>query len=129
MKRLLILSILIVFVTVSCAGPNKVGWTKRDFRRDQFEKDREECVQTLNNNLYSYSQTSGVVDDCLARKGYQYQPLSESSFDKKGTADNKGTAKAVAEVLLGIVVIAIAVPLVIVCAGHGELPRGTFRHY
>ncbi len=41
MKRFLILSILIIFLTVSCAGPNKVkvGWTKPDFRQDQFEND------------------------------------------------------------------------------------------
>lgn len=127
MKRFLILSILIAFVTVSCAGPNKVGWTKRDFRRDKFEKDREECIQTLNNNLYSYSQTSGVVDDCLARKGYQYQPQFESSFDKKSTADKKDTAETVGKVLLGIVVIAVAVPLFVVLLGLGE-PRGTFKH-
>lgn len=100
MKRFLLLSILIVFVTVSCAGPNKVGWTKRDFRRDQFEKDREECVQALNNKSYSYSQTSGVVDDCLARKGYQYHPSPESSFDKK--ADEEITMETVGKVFLGI---------------------------
>jgi len=105
MKRFLILSILIAFVTVSCAGPNKAGWTKRDFRSDKFGKDREECIQTLNNNLDSYSQTSGVVDDCLAMKGYQYQPQSESSFDKEDTGDEKDTAKTVVKVLLCIVLV------------------------
>ena len=119
MKRFLILSILIVFVTVSCAGPNKVGWTKHDFRRDKFEKDREECIQTLNNNLYSYSQTSGVVDYCLAVKGYQYQPQSESYFDKKDTAETVG------KVLLGIAVIVVMVPLFVGLLALGE-PRGTF---
>jgi hypothetical protein len=129
MKRFLIMSILFVFVTVSCAGPNKVGWTKPNFRQDQFEKDREECIQTLNNNLYSYSQTSGVVDDCLAMKGYQYQPQSESSFDKKESADEKDAAKTVGKVLLTIGVIAVAVPLLVLCIGLGELPhaRGTFK--
>jgi hypothetical protein len=53
MKRFLILSILIVFLTVSCAGPNKVGWTKPDFRQDEFERDREDCFQTYNSNLDS----------------------------------------------------------------------------
>jgi len=61
---------LILFVTVSCAGPNKAGWTKRHFRQDEFEKDRDECMQTLNKN--SSSQTSGLLADCLAWKGYQY---------------------------------------------------------
>jgi len=123
MKRFLILSILIVFVTVSCAGPNKVGWTKRDFRQDQFEKDREECIQTLNNNLYSYAETSGVVDDCLAMKGYQYQPPLESSFDKE--ADEKITLETVGKVLLGIVLIPVLTSLVIV--SFGEVPHGTFK--
>jgi hypothetical protein len=109
MKRFLISFILIVFVTVGCAGPNKVGWTKRDFRHDQFEKDREECIQILNNNLYSYSQTSGVVEDCLAKKGYQYQPPLESSFDKE--ADEKIIAE-IGKVLLGIVLVSLYVLLV-----------------
>ena len=129
MKRFLILSILIVFVTVSCAGPSKVGWAKPDFRQDQFEKDRKECIQTLNNNLYSYSQTSGVVDDCLAMKGYQYQPQFESSFYKKGTADKedtsdkKVTAENVVKGLLLTAFIIVMVPLFLLA--HSE-PQGTF---
>jgi hypothetical protein len=80
MKRLSILFILILFVTVSCAGPNKTGWTKRHFRQDEFEKDRKECMQTLNKN--SYSQTSGLLTDCLARKGYEYTGPSEVRWTK-----------------------------------------------
>jgi hypothetical protein len=117
MKRFLIWSILIVFVTASCAGPNKAGWTKRDFRQDKFEKDREDCIQTLNNNLYSYSQTSGVVDDCLAMKGYQYQPQSE----KAKTAE---VAKTVGKVLLGTAVAAVAVAALAACAVLSVLAGG-----
>jgi hypothetical protein len=80
MKRLLILFILILFVTVSCAGPNKAGWTKRHFRQDEFEKDRKECMQTLNKN--SYSQTSGLLADCLAWKGYEYNGPNEVRWTK-----------------------------------------------
>ncbi len=100
MKRFLILSILIVFLMVSCAGPNKVkvSWTKPDFRQDEFEKDWKECVETANKEE-SYSQTSGVFDYCMFKKGYEYQPQSESSFDKKDTA------KTVVKVLLGIVLV------------------------
>ena len=120
MKRFLILFILIALISVSCAGPNKVGWTKRDFRRDQFEKDREECMQTLKNK--SWSQTSGVVDDCLARKGYQYQPPPESFFYNE--ADEKITAETICKVLLGIALIPVVISLVIVPLGVG-LPHGT----
>ncbi len=89
MKRFLILSILIAFATVSCAGANKAGWTKRDFRSDKFEKDREECIQTLNNNLDSYSQTSGVVDD-LEKEGYEFKKAEEPPSGNKVTAKDIG---------------------------------------
>jgi hypothetical protein len=76
MKRLsILLFTLILFVTASCAGLNKPGWTKRHFSQDEFEKDRKECMQTLNKN--SYSQTSGLLTDCLSRKGYEYTGPSE----------------------------------------------------
>jgi hypothetical protein len=80
MKRLSILFTLIVFVTASCAGPNNTGWKKRHFHQDEFEKDRKECMQTLNKNLYS--QTSGLLTDCLARKGYEYTGPSEVRWTK-----------------------------------------------
>ncbi len=56
MKRFLILSILIVFVTVSCAGPNKVGkvgWRKPDFSQYKFEIDRKECIDSIDKSLNS----------------------------------------------------------------------------
>ena len=80
MKRLLISFILILFVTASCAGPNNTGWTKRHFGQDEFEKDRKECMQTLSKN--SYSQTSGLLADCLAWKGYEYTGPSEVRWTK-----------------------------------------------
>ncbi len=93
MKRFIILFILILFVTVSCAGPNKAGWTKPHFRQDEFEKDRKECMQTLNKK--SYSQTSGVLADCLAWKGYEYTGpttvMSQDQFEK----DRKDCIQAV----------------------------------
>jgi len=113
MKTFLILSILVVFVTASCAGPNKAGWTKPDFRQDQFEKDRKECIETLNNNLYSYSQTSGIVEHCLAMKGYQYQPESESPPDKE-KAKIAEIAKTVGK---GLLVTALVALLVVALAG------------
>jgi hypothetical protein len=79
-KRLFILFILILFVTVSCAGPNKAGWRKSHFRQDEFEKDRNECMQTLSKN--SYSQTSGLLADCLAWKGYEYTGPSQVRWTK-----------------------------------------------
>jgi hypothetical protein len=85
-KRFLILFSLIVFVAVSCAGPNKVGWIKPDFRQDEFEKDCKECMETAKKEE-SYSQTSGVFDYCMFTKGYEYKPQAI-----KGTADKKATA-------------------------------------
>jgi hypothetical protein len=76
MKRYLIFIILISFVTVSCAGPNKVGWTKPDFRQDEFERDKKECIQTLDNTL-DPEALEKRVEECLDKKGYYYQ-TSES---------------------------------------------------
>jgi hypothetical protein len=125
MKRFLILFTLIAFSVVGCAGPSKVkvGWTKPDFRQDQFEKDREECMETANKEE-SYSQTSGVFDYCMFKKGYEYQPQLqfESSFDKKDTAykedtgDAKDILKTVVKVMGGIVVITLYGALLVLAA-------------
>ena len=106
MKRFLILFILIVFVAVSCAGPNKVGWTKHDFHQDQFEKDREDCIQAVKDD----PDQKITVEECLTKKGYESEPPSDK--EKTKTAE---TAKTVGEVLLvtgGIIVLsALAVGL------------------
>ncbi len=70
MKRFLILSILIVFVIAGCAAPNKVGWKKPDFRQDEFEKDREDCIQAAKVN----PEQNISVEQCLAKKGYESEP-------------------------------------------------------
>ena len=138
MKRFLILFSLIAFVTVSCAGPNKVkvGWTKPDFCQDEFEKDCKECMESANKEE-SYSQTSGVFDYCMFKKGYEYQPQSKFSYVKKGTAnkedtgDEKDTAKTVGKVLLVAAVIVVGVSLMVgllaigVASGGFAMP-GTF---
>jgi hypothetical protein len=121
-KRFLILSSLIAFVTVSCAGPNKTGWTKPGFPfyRDQFEKDRKQCIQTLGNSLDSEA-FGKALEECLAKKGYTYETVTESSFDKKDTAE----AEAANKVLLGIAVAVVLVALIAVLIAVGE-PRGIF---
>ena len=75
MKRFLILSISIVFLTVSCAGPNKVGWTKRDFRQDQFEKDWKECSDSFENlNSEAFGK---AFQQCLEKKDYEFKKAEE----------------------------------------------------
>jgi hypothetical protein len=106
MKRFLILSILIVFVTVSCAGPRKVGWTKPDFHEDQFEKDRKDCIQAVNAD----PDQKMTAEECLAKRGYESEPESPSDKEKTNTAE---TMKTVGKVLLAIGVIAVAVPVVV----------------
>ena len=102
MKRFLVLFISIVFVTVSCAGPNKVGWKKPDFRQDQFEKDREDCIQTVKDN----PEQNVSVEECLAKKGYESEPESSSDKEKTRTAE---IAKTVGKVLLGTALVAVLV--------------------
>ena len=65
MKRFLILSILIVFLTVGCAGPNKVGKLKT------LEKDWKECSESIDKNL-NPGAFGKALDECLEKKGYEY---------------------------------------------------------
>ena len=91
MKRFLILSISIVFLTVSCAGPNKVGWTRRgsDFRQDKFEEDRKWCIQIIDRDLHSEA-FGQALDECLAKKGYEYRKAEEPPLGNKVTAKDIG---------------------------------------
>jgi len=81
MKRFLILSILILFLTVSCAGPNKVGWTKPDFTHDQFVKDQNECIDSIDKNLNSEAFEK-ALDECLAQKGYKFHQAKKLTPEK-----------------------------------------------
>jgi len=100
MKRFLILSVLIVFVTVSCASPSKVRWTKPDFRQDQFEKDREDCIHAVKDD----PEQKMAVEECLAKKGYESEPSSDK--EKSKTAE---IAKNVGAVMLVVVFVAVGV--------------------
>ncbi len=80
MKRFLILLILMVFVTVSCAGPNKVGGTKPTFK-NEFEKDRWECIQSID-SYYDSESFGKAIKECLAKKGYKYQEDKVSRWKK-----------------------------------------------
>jgi hypothetical protein len=102
MKRFLILFIAIVFVTVCCAGPNKVGGAKPDFRRDQLEKDREDCIQAVKDD----PGQNMSVEECLTEKGYEFEPEDPSDEGKSKTAE---VAKTAGKVLLGTALVAVAV--------------------
>ena len=80
MKRFLISFILIAFVTVSCAGPGKVGWTRggSDFPQDKFEEDRNRCVQVIDQDLQSEA-FGQALEECLAWQGYKYEPVGSVS--------------------------------------------------
>jgi hypothetical protein len=101
MKRFLILFILFVFVTVSCAGRKK--WTKPDFDQDKFEKDREECLQAVKND----AQADLTLEECLVKKGYEPESEPPSEKEKSKTAE---TSKTVGKVLLvtGLDVVGVA---------------------
>ena len=89
MKKILILSILIVFLTVSCAGPNKVGWTKPDFRQDQFENDRKKCSDSIDKNLNSEA-FGKALEECLEKEGYEFKKAEEPPSGNKVTAKDIG---------------------------------------
>ncbi len=99
MKRFLILYILIVFLTVSCAGPNKVVWTKPDFRQDQFDNDRKECIDSIDINLNSEA-FGKALEECLGKKGYEFKTV-----EKVEKPPSAGT------IVLGIVALIVVIPL------------------
>jgi hypothetical protein len=98
MKRFLILFILIVFVTASCAGQRK--WTKPDFQQDEFEKDREECLQAVKDD----PQATLTFEECLAKKGYESEPSSDKEKSKIAEV-----AKTVGKVLLVTALVVVGV--------------------
>jgi len=108
MKRFVILFISIVFVTVNCAGPNKVGWTKPDFRHDQFEKDREDCIEAVKDE----AEQNVSVEDCLTKKGYESEPEPSSAQEKAKTTE---VAKTVGKVLLVTALAAVLVAALATC--------------
>lgn len=86
MKRFLISFTLIAFVIVSCAGPNKVGWTRpgNDLRQEEFEKDRAGCVQSIDQSLDSEA-FGQALEECLGWQGYKYE--------SPGTGSSKQASK------------------------------------
>jgi hypothetical protein len=86
MKGFLISFTLIAFVTVSCAGSNKVGWTRRgnDFRQDKFEEDRKWCIQIIDPDLHSEA-FGQALEECLGWQGYKYE--------SPGTGSSKQASK------------------------------------
>ncbi len=91
MKRFIILLSLISFVTVSCAGTNRVkaGWTKPDFRQDQFENDRRECIDSIGKNLDS-EDFGKALEECLEKKDYEFKKAEEPPSGNKVTAKDIG---------------------------------------
>jgi len=112
MKRFLIFFILIVFSVVGCAGPNKVRWTKPDFRQGQLEKDREDCIEAVKDD----PEQKLTVEECLAKKGYESEPDSPSDKEKSKTVK---IAKTVGKVLLGTVLVAVGVAALVVLSALG----------
>jgi hypothetical protein len=117
MKRFLLLVILIVFGTVSCAGSNKVGWTKPDFRQDQFEKDHEDCMVAVKDE----PEQNVSIEDCLLKKGYQSRPEPSSDKEKSKTAE---AAKTAGKVLLVTTLVAVAVATLAACVVLSALAGG-----
>jgi hypothetical protein len=102
MKRILILSNLIVFLIVGCVGPNKVGWTKPDFRQDQFENDRKECIDSIDKNLDSEAFRK-KLEECLREKDYWFKAAGDQP---------SGTKLTTQQVLLIPILIALS-PLIL----------------
>jgi len=106
MKRFLILSILIVFLTVSCAGPNKVRYRIPDYLQNEFENDQKECSDSIDKNLNS-DVFGKALEECLEKKGYIFE---EPPSGKKVTAKDIGLIAIV--IVLSPLIIAYGILLV-----------------
>ena len=106
MKRFLILSILIVFLTVSCAGPNKVRHRIPDYLQNEFENDQKECSDSIDKNLNS-DVFGKALEECLEKKGYIFE---EPPSGKKVTAKDIGLIAIV--IVLSPLIIAYGILLV-----------------
>jgi len=85
-----------------------VGWTKPDFRHDQFEKDREDCIEAVKDE----PEQNVSVEDCLIKKGYESKPEPSSDREKSKTAE---AAKTVGKVLLVTALAAVLVAALATC--------------
>ena len=91
MKRFLILFILVAFWVTSCAGPNKVRWTRpgNDPHQEEFEKDRAGCVESIDQSLDSEA-FGQALEECLAWQGYKYESLGTGSSKEASKSGNPG---------------------------------------
>ncbi len=111
MKRFLIFFILIVFVTATCAG-HKAGWTKADFHQNEFEKDRQECIQKIDASLEP-ELFGEALEGCMAEKGYTYEesrPTETGKILRIGGL-GLGAAVALAAVVGALVYLAISLAI------------------
>ena len=119
MKRFLILFVLIAFVTAGCAGPQvKYGWTKPDFSQEQFEKDRQECIDSIDRDGLSSEDFQKAFDECFVKKGYE-RPQEEKKEYPTGVKILAGVAAGVALVPLVAVGVAALAGYVVVSALAG----------
>jgi hypothetical protein len=70
-------------------GPSEVRWTRPDLSRDQFEKDRKDCVQAVRDSL----DQKLTVGECLAKKGYESDPQPSSDKEDSKTAEMAKSAE------------------------------------
>jgi hypothetical protein len=110
MKRVLIPLIVIVFVTVNCAGPNRVGWTKPYFQQDKFENDRKECIDSIDKNLNSEA-FGKVLEECLEKKGYDLIKAEEPPSGNKVTTKDIILLIALSPLILAYGVLLIGRPI------------------
>ncbi len=94
-------------VTVSCAGPKKMGWTRSDFDPNEFSTDREECARSIDRNLVSEA-FGKALEECLGKKGYEYRQVEMESKENKPT-NGKTVLLTVGYISLGAALLALMV--------------------
>ncbi len=95
------------------AASGEIGWKKN---QHEFEKDRQECIEAIDENLSSEA-FGQALDECLGRKSYTYQITQEVEKPKEKSATKekiKTVAITAGMVLVGIIAVTLYVALMFV---------------
>ncbi len=113
MKRFLTLVLVMTYSGVGCVGSNK--WVKPDFRAEEFETDRQECIQSIDKGLVS-DAFGQALEECLAKKGYKFDQRYKDDGHKYHEHRKLTTVE---KILLCAVLIPLGVAFLIASAGGG----------
>jgi hypothetical protein len=110
MKKFLILFTLITYSAAGCAGSNRL--TEAERMSIQFNKDREQCIQSMDKDLSSEG-LGKILQEC-DKKNYKYHQAEVK--DSQVKYNNLTTAE---RILLSLILIPVGAAILILSAAPG----------